>query len=55
MTEIEKTIAFLKDQLQEARKVKEEREGAAAEEDMIEQRLERIEKLLIEIKKAIVG
>ncbi len=55
MQEVDETIEFLEKKLQELRKFKQETEEQVDKEDMIEQRLENIEKTIVTIKNSIVG
>ena len=54
MKEVDETIEFMEKKLQELKKFKQESEEQADKEDMIEQRLENIEKNTDKIKKAII-
>lgn len=55
MKEIDETITFLEEKLQELRRLKQKNRDKIDREDMIEQRLERIENAVVEILKGIVG
>ena len=55
MKEVDETIKFMEKKLQELKKFKQETEEQLDKEDMIEQRLENIEKTIVAIKKAIVN
>lgn len=55
MKQIDETIDFFEGKLQEMKRFQQKTRDKISKEDMIEQRLERIEKAIIEILKGIVG
>ena len=55
MKEVDETIEFLENKLRELKKFRQESKGQADKEDMIEERIEKIEKAILTIQKGIVG
>ena len=55
MKEVDEIIEFFENKLQELKKFRDKTKEEADKEDMIEQRLENIEKDISNIKKSIVG